>query len=359
MAITLDEQRSIIRSGVAPWRKHMDQVKENHSQRQRAIEGKHYEGLMGSVVYVYDQGKNRLAKAADWGGASIINIGDELSHWSAKNLTYPKAFFQAGVSGAFGDMNVHLKKNLGEQKLDMAYQSMSKAYGFYTSSIYGNMTQYQKALFQPIFESVLIGKATARILGSSVSPALVVTSNDLKTSIVFKIDKPIGNIRAPLALEYKPYVIDQSKIYKTAQELRKTPGVVQGTNNFIKVQEGDIWLKGKHANAGAIPAQIAEKMVGMEFKSFDDFRKSFWKNVAADVNLSKGFNTKDLIDMQKGMAPLVQHPGQQVGKLAKYNLHHKKPISSGGEVYNLDNIIIVTPQYHSQFHTKKVKQKSK
>jgi hypothetical protein len=162
-------------------------------------------------------------------------------------------------------------------------------------------------------------------------------------------------LEKPLIIEPKAYDIN----LLSAKAVRNSPGIVQGTNSFLTVKEGDIWLKGKHGNAGTIPGQIAEKMVGMEFKSFDDFRKAFWKNVAADANLSKGFEVKNLARMQKGMAPVVQHTGQQVGQLDKYNLHHKKPISSGGEVYNLDNIIIVTPQYHSQFHTKKVKQKSK
>ena len=31
----------------------------------------------------------------------------------------------------------------------------------------------------------------------------------------------------------------------------------------------------------------------------------------------------------------------------KYNLHHKKAIQDGGAVYDVDNILITAPKYHS------------
>jgi hypothetical protein len=32
-----------------------------------------------------------------------------------------------------------------------------------------------------------------------------------------------------------------------------------------------------------------------------------------------------------------------------YHLHHMQPISEGGEVYELSNIVIVSPKYHFEF----------
>ncbi len=39
---------------------------------------------------------------------------------------------------------------------------------------------------------------------------------------------------------------------------------------------------------------------------------------------------------------------QRAGGHVKYILHHKTPISQGGGVYDLDNLIVVTPRYHSE-----------
>jgi hypothetical protein len=83
------------------------------------------------------------------------------------------------------------------------------------------MTPYQQQLFQPVLESVLVGGASAAIVRArSGAPALVVTSNNTKTSIVFNINKPLGNPPKLLALENKAYLIDQERIYvgKTAAD---------------------------------------------------------------------------------------------------------------------------------------------
>jgi hypothetical protein len=201
---------------------------------------------------------------------------------------------------------------------------------------------------------VLVGGASAAIVRArSGAPALVVTSKNAKTSIVFNINKPLGNPVKPLALENKAYKIT----FSSTKEARNTPGVANAFGKFHAVKEGDTWLKGQFANVGRVPAQIADKMRGQYFKNWDEFRGTFWKHVANDAILSKEFDILNLSRMQKGIAPLTRHECQKVGKLESYNLHHKKPIQKGGPVYDLDNIIVATPVYHSQFHVKKVKQK--
>jgi 5-methylcytosine-specific restriction endonuclease McrA len=78
-----------------------------------------------------------------------------------------------------------------------------------------------------VLESVLVGGASAAIVRArSGAPALVVTSNNTKTSIVFNIDKPVGNPPKLLALESQPYLIDKERIYvgKTAvQKVQENP----------------------------------------------------------------------------------------------------------------------------------------
>lgn len=47
----------------------------------------------------------------------------------------------------------------------------------------------------------------------------------------------------------------------------------------------------------------------------------------------------------QGKAPFAAET-QHYGARNKYELHHKTPIHAGGAVYDLSNIVIVTPRYH-------------
>ena len=51
--------------------------------------------------------------------------------------------------------------------------------------------------------------------------------------------------------------------------------------------------------------------------------------------------------MGVGKAPRVAK-AQTVGKLDAYVLHHRMPIQRGGGVYDLDNIVVVTPRFHKE-----------
>jgi hypothetical protein len=133
---------------------------------------------------------------------------------------------------------------------------------------------------------------------------------------------------------------------KSALALRNSPGKAIGGENLRFVT--DEWLRGTHNNAGKVPKQIADKMRGMGFKNFDEFRQTFWKLVAEDPVLCKGFKSKDIHAMKKlGRAPEVSE-SQWVGEVGNYQLHHVKPIHDNGHVYNFDNIHIVTPRYHKE-----------
>ena len=61
---------------------------------------------------------------------------------------------------------------------------------------------------------------------------------------------------------------------KTAAEIRNSAGRASGGLNLPQVT--DSWLKGSHGNYGNIPKQVAEKLNGRQFKSFDEFREAFW-----------------------------------------------------------------------------------
>jgi len=129
-----------------------------------------------------------------------------------------------------------------------------------------------------------------------------VVGNSLKNTIIGVYSgASVGQIVALNFLDNAGGVIAGKLIGKLAQ-LRRLPGIVKGVGRVI---QGDRWLRGSQGNAGFVPAQIAQRLAGRNFKNFDRFREAFWQEVAADANLSKGFTFDDLVAMRKGNAPAV------------------------------------------------------
>ncbi len=135
--------------------------------------------------------------------------------------------------------------------------------------------------------------------------------------------------------------------------IRQKPGVATGGAGLVYVGETDKFFRGTELNASKIPAQIADKLRGREFKNWDDFRKSFWKEVAKDDILKGRFGNKDLGNMLNGLAPRASEH-QWYGGCTSYVLHHDNPVHRGGGLYDLTNIHIVTPKYHSQVLPKEI-----
>lgn len=84
---------------------------------------------------------------------------------------------------------------------------------------------------------------------------------------------------------------------------------------------------------------------GKNFATFDDFREAFWIEVSKDKNLAAQFSKQNITRMEQGKAPIASQ-SQHLGKVRSYTLHHKVPIQRGGSVYDMQNIIIVTPRLH-------------
>lgn len=73
-------------------------------------------------------------------------------------------------------------------------------------------------------------------------------------------------------------------------------------------------MRGTQGNIGLIPQEVADKLSGRSFNNFNEFRSAFWKEIAN----------------------------------SSYVLHHKTPIHAGGGVYDLNNLVIVTPRMHQE-----------
>ncbi|RAI69883.1 hypothetical protein DOZ69_01680 [Pseudomonas fluorescens] len=127
---------------------------------------------------------------------------------------------------------------------------------------------------------------------------------------------------------------------------RNEPGTVIGRGKEV----GGNWLGSAAESGGApIPAQIADKLRGKDFRNFDRFREGFWRAVAADSELSKQFGKADLKLLTNGAAPSTDEV-DSVGRRDKYEIHHIHHIKDGGEVYNIDNLTIITPRAHIELH---------
>lgn len=134
--------------------------------------------------------------------------------------------------------------------------------------------------------------------------------------------------------------------YVMFRDRRNDPGVASGYGEPVPSR----WLEAAAQGEGAaIPSQIADKLRGKEFKSFRVFRETFWKTVFNDGKLADLFNATSLNEMKKGKAPIVRF-SDTAGARVKYELHHKVGLAEGGDLYNADNINIVTPKAHVEIH---------
>ena len=138
-------------------------------------------------------------------------------------------------------------------------------------------------------------------------------------------------------------------IYVMLQSARDLPGKVEGEGADIAGR----WLETSGKELGVpVPTRIADKLRDKEFRSFDAFRQAFWKEVAADSILASQFHKVNVERMRSGISPRVR-VGDQAGSRVSYELHHVQLISLGGEVYDIDNIRVVTPKRHINIHSGK------
>jgi hypothetical protein len=127
---------------------------------------------------------------------------------------------------------------------------------------------------------------------------------------------------------------------------RDDPGFASGFGQPVL----GTWLGEATRGAGApIPSHIADQLRGQAFSNFHRFREALWKTVAADPELSKQFSTSNLKHMRKGRSPFPL-PADQVGGRVKLELHHKQTVAAGGAVYDMENLVIMTPKQHIETH---------
>ncbi|SDY69959.1 hypothetical protein SAMN05444416_107111 [Thermoactinomyces sp. DSM 45892] len=132
-----------------------------------------------------------------------------------------------------------------------------------------------------------------------------------------------------------------------ATQRRNSPGIATGQN----LKEVDKMMRGTEGNVGIIGKDVGDQLIGKNYKNFDEFRQDFWKSVANSKHRDE-FGASNVSRMEKGFAPIVTK-SQVHGKIKSYVLHHRTPIHAGGEVYDLDNLLVVTPKMHQEILDKK------
>jgi hypothetical protein len=135
-------------------------------------------------------------------------------------------------------------------------------------------------------------------------------------------------------------------LYVMLRNPRNIPGTAIGNGQKV----GNNWLSEAGTGDGApIPSQVADKLRGREFGSFDAFRRAVWGEVGKESTLTSKFNGSNKKALSKGYSPFPPE-AEQVGGRTRYELHHITPIKDGGAVYDIDNIGILTPKRHIDLH---------
>ena len=128
-------------------------------------------------------------------------------------------------------------------------------------------------------------------------------------------------------------------------EIRKRPGTAWSSRKLPTLQPGQEWLRGSHGNGGFIPEHIAAQLRGKRYRSFDHFRSDFWKAIAASPITSRRFPAKEIQKMRRGKAPEA-HKTQWINGRKSYEIHHATPFKDGGRVYDMRNMMVLTPRMH-------------
>lgn len=122
-------------------------------------------------------------------------------------------------------------------------------------------------------------------------------------------------------------------VYVMFKDRRGYPGVVSGNGQVV----AEDWLAKASTDEGApIPSPIAEQIRGRRFNHFDAFKTAFWKAVAATPALNTQFNATNQALMVSGLPPLNEQ--EEGGR--RLLIRHRLDIAEGGEVYDVDNLII-------------------
>lgn len=134
-------------------------------------------------------------------------------------------------------------------------------------------------------------------------------------------------------------------LYVMFKSPRHLPGIVAGKGEVVN----GTWFGEGNAQGSAIPAEIANELRGKEFSNFGAFRRALWQTISRSPTIAEQFGLGSIMSMRRGFSPIAPE-SEQVGGRIKYEIHHKIRIADGGAVYDIDNMIILSPKLHILMH---------
>ena len=150
----------------------------------------------------------------------------------------------------------------------------------------------------------------------------------------------------PRTLTWTP-IVDPGNSSTTSPAEQPVPTVYTGAT--VTPVTG-IWLGAAAQGEGAaVPSQIADRLRGREFKNFKAFREAFWVEVTKDPVLSQQFIAPNRARMSIGKAAKTRKT-DAVGKRSTFEIHHVHEVAKGGDIYNVENMLILTPKRHLDIH---------
>ena len=189
---------------------------------------------------------------------------------------------------------------------------------------------------------------------STTSPPTAIEEVSYKGRVIVPKRTEVSPLPAIDDVHFSDYIIEFpldsgiKRIYIMLKDRRDIPGVASGKGEAVSGQ----WLNPSAKPEGSpIPAHIAALLTGRRYANFKAFREAFWKAVVADSELAKQFKCHNIERMRDGLSPIPQQT-EHVGKRISFELHHLHEIGKGGEVYNIDNIRVLTPRQHIKQHSK-------
>ena len=138
-------------------------------------------------------------------------------------------------------------------------------------------------------------------------------------------------------------------VYIMFKNPRDYAGVAAGSGQTVPGWRGAM----NGAQGAPIPTQIADRLRGGTFSRWSKLKEAIWMAIANDPELSKQFSKSDLDQMRRGNAAAVRK-SDRVGSRKTFNIHHIHPVARGGAVYDLDNLLIMTPKAHIDIHRKEI-----
>lgn len=139
---------------------------------------------------------------------------------------------------------------------------------------------------------------------------------------------------------------------RTSKFHKNNPGTVSGPGTQTKGE----WIKQRRV--GHVPKEVADYLRGRSYTTFDGLRAAIWRAIRTRPEF-KHLRDRvieidpDFMSRKPSAAPRAPED-LHYGGHETFEIHHKKPVESGGGVYNVDNLLIADPRtHHMDFHGKR------